>query len=71
MIYTSKEVPYPYYGMKSYRIEINAGDPYRWFQRHIWTREDGTTEVDDWIPTPRMSQEMLEKKGYRPKEADS
>ncbi len=46
----SREVEYPHYGQRSYHIEIRQDGPIA-HQRHVWTREDGWVEVDEWIPT--------------------
>lgn len=59
MIYTTKEILYPYYGMKSYRIEIDTSNSRQHFQRHIWTYANGSVEVQDWIPTNRYDEQRL------------
>lgn len=47
----SREVEYPHYGQRSYHIEIRRDGPIA-HQRHVWTRADGSVDVEDWIPTP-------------------
>lgn len=37
-----------HYGYSHYRI-WQMFDGLRWFQRHEWKREDGTTEIEKWI----------------------
>ena len=57
--YTTKEVPFPHYGMRSYRIEFQTPDGVRWFQRHIWTDAQGVVIEEGWIPTHRPKPEYL------------
>lgn len=51
---TCKDGPWypslPHGGYVSYRI-YKGFDGLRWFQRHEWLRADGTTEMEDWIPS--------------------
>ena len=37
-------------GFSAYRI-WKEFDGRGWFQRHEWKHGDGSTEMDDWIPT--------------------
>ena len=46
--HTTLELPYPFYGYKSYRIEV-INDKLKPLQRHIWTTQDGEIETQDWI----------------------
>lgn len=46
---TTKEIPYPYYGQKSYRIETKITKHAEHFQRHIWTDINGKIETEEWI----------------------
>ena len=48
-IYTTKEIPFSYYEYSGYRIEIDITDSRRVFQRHVWIRNSGIVEKDDWI----------------------
>lgn len=63
-IYRSKEVDYPYYGNKSYHILLDITDSKRPLQTHVWTKEDGSIDVQAWIPSIKESAESLEKKGW-------
>jgi hypothetical protein len=65
LILTTSEVPYPYYGMRSYRIEIDLSERHHPLQRHIWTREDGTVDVQEWIRTIPETKEGALQRGYR------
>lgn len=49
MILTSKETGFDHYGCASYRIEVDYTDPHFPRQRHIWTRADGTQDVEPWV----------------------
>jgi hypothetical protein len=37
-------------GYTQYRIELTQTD-HGWYQRHIWRKDDGTTNVEEWIPS--------------------
>lgn len=41
---------YQHFGMKAYRIWLME-TVHGWFQRHEWQRTDGSTLLQDWIPT--------------------
>lgn len=43
-------VEFGHHGVSHYRI-WKQQDGHRWFQRHEWKREDGSIEMDDWIPS--------------------
>ena len=62
---TTIDTTFGHYGFASYRIEVDATEPHRPMQRHIWTRDDGTVEVEQWIPTISASREALLKCGFR------
>lgn len=47
-IYTTAQRDYPYYGVKSYRIEKKQTE-HGWMQRHIWTYVNGDVVTDKWI----------------------
>jgi hypothetical protein len=66
MTYTTAEIAYSHYGNVSYRIELDLSNPHRHMQRHIWTRETGEVEAQDWIDAGRISERDLERGKYRP-----
>ena len=61
----SKDFPFPHYGLVSGHIEIDLTEPRRPMQRHIWKREDGTKDVEQWIDTIRDTAERLLARGWR------
>lgn len=46
--HTTNEIPFVFHGMRCYRIEI-INDNVRPMQRHVWTRADGSVDVQPWI----------------------
>lgn len=42
------EFAFGHYGIRAYRI-WQQFDGRRWFQRHEWIRNDGSSEFDNWI----------------------
>lgn len=50
LFYRGEERPYPYNGYRSVHVEARA-EGNIWHQRHVWTREDGTLHIEDWIPS--------------------
>jgi len=63
-IFTSKECKFNHYGLVSYRIEIDLSMPLRPLQRHIWTRDDGTEEVQEWILSAKTTASNLVADGW-------
>ena len=47
-IYRSQEKSYGHYGYRSYHIEGREISG-TWQQRHIWTLDDGSIEIEEWI----------------------
>lgn len=43
-------IAYDHYGFTHYRIWMQKA-PHGFFQRHEWKREDGSIDIQDWIPT--------------------
>lgn len=41
---------YGHYGFAAYRIWTQF-DGRSWWQRHEWKREDGSIDLQDWIPS--------------------
>lgn len=64
--FTCPETKYGHYGMASYRIELDISEPSRPLQRHIWTRDSGEIETQDWIPTFRVDASKLLARGWKP-----
>lgn len=69
-LYTTEQIPFPYYGFQSYRIEVDISNPMRPLQRHVWKSESGETDkVDDWIDSAfpsRMTPDRLIERGFMP-----
>lgn len=65
-IFTTGEIAYPHYGVRSYRIEHDLGDGRRQFQRHIWTLENGEVETARWISSFVTTEAELRAGGYFP-----
>jgi hypothetical protein len=64
-IYRSKQFDFPHYGLISGHIEIDNSFPLRPLQRHIWTRQDGSEDAEEWISTIRVQpEEQLLAKGW-------
>ena len=57
-------LPFPYYGITHYQIEIHIDSDKKAFQRHIWIYQDGTVEEEQWIPTSAKKIECLIEAGY-------
>lgn len=64
MTYTTEEIAYGHYGAKAYRIEMDIDVPARPLQRHIWTLDDGSVKVEEWIASIRQTPEQLLAKGW-------
>ena len=60
MIYTTQDIPFGHHGFTHYRIEIDTGNSRQHFQRHIWTRDDGSEDVNDWITSFQHTAKDLE-----------
>lgn len=63
-IYTTKEIEFGHNGYKTYRIEKDITDSYRHYQRHIWTKNDGSIEEHDWFQSVFETPEQLVYRGY-------
>lgn len=48
--FRTAERPFGDYGIRSVHIEARAEGAI-WHQRHVWTRDDGSLEVEEWIPS--------------------
>lgn len=44
-------IAYGHFGFSHYRIWMRK-TAHGMFQRHEWRRDDGTEDMDDWIPSP-------------------
>lgn len=44
-------VGFGFHGLSHYRI-WKLFDGFRWFDAHEWRREDGSTEMTGWLPSP-------------------
>lgn len=62
-IYTTKQIDFPYYQYKAYRIEVDITNK-QTFQRHIWIKEDESTDKSEWIETVQQTPEQLIYRGY-------
>ena len=49
--YESGVQPYPYYGSKAYKIQLDLRLKHNPLQRHIWYMQDGSIDVEEWIST--------------------
>ena len=63
-IYTTKEIEFGHYGYKSYRIERDLSFQYKSYQRHVWIRDDGSIEENEWIESVLETPEQLVFRGY-------
>lgn len=63
-VWKSKFIRMPGYGYVGCRIEIDLSDKSSPKQRHIWIREDGTENNEEWIKSLPDTPEKLLKKGW-------
>lgn len=49
--FKTAKVGFGHYGFTTFQIEARALDDGQWQQRHIWYRADGSTHIEDWIPS--------------------
>lgn len=64
MKFTTQEMQYGHFGARSYRIEMDLTNPQRPMQRHIWSMEDGSVDVRNWIYAGQRTEADLLRHGY-------
>jgi hypothetical protein len=62
---TKKEYPFGYDGLRGYKIQLDLSVKHRPLQRHIWFKEDGLIEEEEWISfvSSRTPDELINR-GY-------
>ena len=63
-IFTSREMPYGHYGLRSFRIEVDLTEHHHPLQRHIWTRDDGSVDAEEWVRSIPDTPERLIANGW-------